>query len=43
MQAGLEGDLEQATKDHKAASAEKMALGEYVAQLHGAPCLKRCA
>merc|ERR1719271_1017389 len=35
QKAGLEGDLEQATKDHKAASAEKMALGEYVAQLHG--------
>merc|ERR1719198_794849 len=34
QKAGLEGDLEQATKDHKAASAEKLALGEYVAQLH---------
>merc|ERR1719160_2273902 len=35
QKAGLEGNLEQATKDHKAATAEKMALGEYVAQLHG--------
>ena len=35
MQAGLEGDLDQATKDHKGATGELLALGEYIAQLHG--------
>ena len=35
MQAGLEGDLDQATKDHKGATGDLMALGEYIAQLHG--------
>ena len=34
-QAGLEGDLDQATKDHKGATGELLALGEYIAQLHG--------
>jgi hypothetical protein len=34
-QAGLEGDLDQAKKDNKAATKDLMALGEYVAQLHG--------
>jgi chromosome segregation ATPase len=35
QKAGLEGDLDQATKDHKAATTDLMALGEYIAQLHG--------
>ena len=34
-QAGLEGDLDQATKDHKGATGDLLALGEYIAQLHG--------
>jgi septal ring factor EnvC (AmiA/AmiB activator) len=35
QKAGLEGDLDQGTKDHKAATTDLMALGEYIAQLHG--------
>jgi len=35
QKAGLEGDLEAAKKDKKAAATDLMALGEYVAQLHG--------
>jgi len=35
QKAGLEGDLDQGTKDHKAATGDLMALGEYVATLHG--------
>jgi len=35
QKAGLEGDLDQAKKDNKAASADLLALGEYIAQLHG--------
>merc|ERR1719311_1029816 len=35
QKAGLEGDLDQATKDHKAATTDLMALGEYIASLHG--------
>merc|ERR1719238_209000 len=35
QKAGLEGDLDQAKKDHKTASADMMALGEYIASLHG--------
>jgi len=35
QKAGLEGDLGTAKKDKKAASTDLMALGEYVASLHG--------
>jgi len=35
QKAGLEGDLEQGKKDKKATATELMALGEYVAGLHG--------
>merc|ERR1719463_994475 len=35
QKAGLEGDLDQAKKDNKAASADLLALGESIAQLHG--------
>merc|ERR1719352_301148 len=35
QKAGLEGDLDQATKDHKGATGDLLALGEYIAQLHG--------
>ena len=35
FQAGLEGDLDQAVKDNKAAKGDLLALGEYIAQLHG--------
>merc|ERR1719240_459905 len=35
QKAGLEGDLDQAVKDNKAAKADLLALGEYIAQLHG--------
>jgi chromosome segregation ATPase len=35
QKAGLEGDLGMAKKDKKAAATDLMALGEYVAQLHG--------
>merc|ERR1719238_1863468 len=35
QKAGLEGDLDQAKKDHKTAKADMMALGEYIASLHG--------
>jgi chromosome segregation ATPase len=35
QKAGLEGDLEASKKDKKAAATDLMALGEYVAQLHG--------
>jgi len=34
QKAGLEGDLETATKDHKTSTAELMALGAYIAELH---------
>merc|ERR1719387_3173715 len=35
QKAGLEGELGMAKKDKKAAATDLMALGEYVAQLHG--------
>ena len=35
QKAGLEGDLDTAKKDKKATSTDLMALGEYVASLHG--------
>merc|ERR1719160_1261814 len=35
QKAGLEGDLDQAKKDLKATSTDLLALGEYIAQLHG--------
>ena len=35
QKAGLEGDLGTAKKDKKATSTDLMALGEYVASLHG--------
>merc|ERR1740138_335554 len=35
QKAGLEGDLGMAKKDKKATATDLMALGEYVAQLHG--------
>jgi len=35
QKAGLEGDLDQAVKDNKAAKGDLLALGEYIAQLHG--------
>jgi septal ring factor EnvC (AmiA/AmiB activator) len=35
QKAGLEGDLDQAVKDNKAAKADLLALGEYIATLHG--------
>jgi len=35
QKAGLEGDLDQAKKDNKAAAKDLLALGEYIAQLHG--------
>merc|ERR1719395_252542 len=35
QKAGLEGDLDQGTKDHKGATGDLLALGEYIAQLHG--------
>merc|ERR1719248_38849 len=35
QKAGLEGDLDTAKKDKKATSTDLMALGEYIASLHG--------